>query len=171
MITFKQYLNEAPARESRLVNDVDRALNAAVRGATKLDHITNAQWWSIGRARVTTAISNNLRLAMNVLSPPLRNTAVVFHMDVRDTRPLTLPSALSKDQLPFDAVVIVEPMNGDIIAVPSLRQPLKSTFFNGRGAGFADLMRIKDVVKVATKNLTFYARNYKARRGQSIFGH
>ena len=166
MITFKQYLNEAPARESRLVNDVDRALNAAVRGATKLDHITNAQWFS-----TTTVKSNNLRLAMNVLSPPLRNTAVVFHMDVRDTRPLTLPSALSKDQLPFDAVVIVEPMNGDIIAVPSLRQPLKSTFFNGRGAGFADLMRIKDVVKVATKNLTFYARNYKARRGQSIFGH
>jgi len=164
MITFKQYLNEAPARESRLVNDVDRALNAAVRGATKLDHITNAQWFS------TTAKSNNLRVAMNVLSPPLRNTAVVFYMDVRDTRPLTLPSALSKDGLPFDAVVIVEPMNGDIIAVPSLRQPLKSTFFNGRG-GRSDAVRIKDVVKAATKNLTFYARNYKARRGQSIFGH
>ena len=164
MITFKQYLNEAPARESRLVNDVDRALNAAVRGATKLDHITNAQWFS------TTAKSNNLRVAMNVLSPPLRNTAVVFFMDVRDTRPLTLPSALSKDGLPFDAVVIVEPMNGDIIAVPSLRQPLKSTFFNGRG-GRSDAVRIKDVVKAATKNLTFYARNYKARRGQSIFGH
>ena len=164
MITFKQYLNEAPARESRLVNDVDRALNAAVRGATKLDHITNAQWFS------TTAISNNLRLALNVLSPPLRNTAVVFFMDVRDERPLTLPSALSKDQLPFDAVVIVEPMNGDIIAVPSLRQPLKSTFFNGRG-GRSDAVRIKDVVKAATKNLTFYARNYKARPGQSIFGH
>ena len=164
MITFKQYLNEAPARESRLVNDVDRALNAAVRGATKLDHITNAQWFS------TTAKSNNLRVAMNVLSPPLRNTAVVFYMDVRDTRPLTLPSALSKDGLPFDAVVIVEPINGDIIAVPSLRQPLKSTFFNGRG-GRSDAVRIKDVVKAATKNLTFYARNYKARRGQSIFGH
>ena len=164
MITFKQYLNEAPARESRLVNDVDRALNAAVRGATKLDHITNAQWFS------TTAKSNNLRVAMNVLSPPLRNTAVVFFMDVRDTRPLTLPSALSKDGLPLDAVVIVEPMNGDIIAVPSLRQPLKSTFFNGRG-GRSDAVRIKDVVKAATKNLTFYARNYKARRGQSIFGH
>ena len=164
MITFKQYLNEAPARESRLVNDVDRALNAAVRGATKLDHITNAQWFS------TTAKSNNLRVAMNVLSPPLRNTAVVFYMDVRDTRPLTLPSALSKDGLPFDAVVIVEPMNGDIIAVPSLRQPLKSTFFNGRG-GRSDAVRIKDVVKAATKNLTFYARNYKARPGQSIFGH
>ena len=164
MITFKQYLNEAPARESRLVNDVDRALNAAVRGATKLDHITNAQWFS------TTAKSNNLRVAMNVLSPPLRNTAVVFFMDVRDTRPLTLPSALSKDGLPFDAVVIVEPMNGDIIAVPSLRQPLKSTFFNGRG-GRSDAVRIKDVVKAATKNLTFYARNYKARPGQSIFGH
>ena len=165
MITFKQYLNEAPARESRLVNDVDRALNAAVRGATKLDHITNAQWFS-----TTTVKSNNLRLVMNVLSPPLRNTAVVFHMDIRDTRPLTLPSALSKDGLPFDAVVIVEPMNGDIIAVPSLRQPLKSTFFNGRG-GRSDAVRIKDVVKAATKNLTFYARNYKARRGQSIFGH
>ena len=164
MITFKQYLNEARARESRLVNDVDRALNAAVRGATKLDHITNAQWFS------TTAKSNNLSLALNVLSPPLRNTAVVFYMDVRDTRPLTLPSALSKDGLPFDAVVIVEPLKGDIIAVPSLRQPLKSTFFNGRG-GRSDAVRIKDVVKAATKNLTFYARNYKARRGQSIFGH
>ena len=170
MITFKQYLNEAPARESRLVNDVDRALNAAVRGATKLDHITNAQWFS------TTAKSNNLRVAMNVLSPPLRNTAVVFFMDVRDTRPLTLPSALSKDGLPFAAAVIVEPMNGDIIAVPSLRQPLKSTFSNGRGAlghgdRLANMFRIDKVVKAATKNLTFYARNYKARRGQSIFGH
>ena len=160
MITFKQYLNEAPARESRLVNDVDRALNAAVRGATKLDHITNAQWFS-----TTTVKSNNLRLAMNVLSPPLRKTAVVFHMDIRDERPLTVPSPLSKDQLPFDAVVIVEPINGDMIAVPSLRRPLHSTFSNGRGSQ-SDAHRIKEIVKAATKNIVFYARNHhKARRG------
>ena len=86
-------------------------------------------------------------------------------MDVVDTRPLTLPSALSKDQLPFDAAVIIELINGDIIAVPSLSQPLKSTFSNGRG-GRSDAVRIDGIVKVATKNLVFYARNHhKARRG------
>ena len=160
MITFKQYLNEAPARESRLVNDVDRALNASVRAATGLNYITHAQWFS-----TTTVKSNNLRLAMNVLSPPLRKTAVVFHMDIRDERPLTVPSPLSKDQLPFDAVVIVEPINGDMIAVPSLRQPLKSTFSNGRG-GRSDAFRIDAIVKAATKNIVFYARNHhKVRRG------
>ena len=160
MITFKQYLNEAPARESRLVNDVDRALNASVRAATGLNYITHAQWFS-----TTTVKSNNLRLAMNVLSPPLRKTAVVFHMDIRDERPLTVPSPLSKDQLPFDAVVIVEPINGDMIAVPSLRRPLHSTFSNGRG-GRSDAHRIKEIVKAATKNIVFYARNHhKARRG------
>ena len=166
MISFKQYLNETPAQRAawaagpsltpteqrRLVNDVDRALNASVRTATKLNHITHAQWFS-----TTTVKSNNLRLAMNILSPPLRKTAVVFHMDIRDDRPLTLPSALSKDQLPFDAVVIVEPINGDMIAVPSLRRPLHSTFSNGRGAQ-SDAHRIKDIVKAASKNLTFYAR-------------
>ena len=179
MISFKQYLNETPAQRAawaagpsltpteqrRLVNDVDRALNASVRAATGLNYITHAQWFS-----TTTVKSNNLRLAMNVLSPPLRKTAVVFHMDIRDERPLTVPSPLSKDQLPFDAVVIVEPINGDMIALPSIRQPLKSTFSSGRGAG-SDASRISDIVKIATKNLTFYARNYKARPGQSIFGH
>ena len=179
MISFKQYLNETPAQRAawaagpsltpteqrRLVNDVDRALNASVRAATGLNYITHAQWFS-----TTTVKSNNLRLAMNVLSPPLRKTAVVFHMDIRDERPLTVPSPLSKDQLPFDAVVIVEPINGDMIALPSIRQPLKSTFSSGRGAG-SDASRISDIVKIATKNLTFYARNYKAPPGQSIFGH
>ena len=168
MISFKQYLNETPAQRAawaagpsltpteqrRLVNDVDRALNASVRAATGLNYITHAQWFS-----TTTVKSNNLRLAMNVLSPPLRKTAVVFHMDIRDERPLTVPSPLSKDQLPFDAVVIVEPINGDMIALPSIRQPLKSTFSSGRGAG-SDASRISDIVKIATKNLTFYARNH-----------
>ena len=176
MISFKQYLNEDAgdraaqkdrewlAKKIDLLGMVKKQLDDSVRTAHNLNHINSARWVRDKRA------SNNVRLAMNVLSPPLRNTAVVFVLNVVDTRPLTLPSPLSKDGLPFDAVVIVEPMNGDIIAVPSLRQPLKSTFFNGRG-GRSDAVRIKDVVKAATKNLTFYARNYKARPGQSIFGH
>ena len=94
----------------------------------------------------------------------------MFYLDVKDARPLPLPSALSKDGLPFDAAVIVEPINGDLIAVPSLSQPLKSTFSNGRGAAaagkLANMFRIDKVVKAATQNLTFYARNHhKAHRG------
>ena len=171
MISFKQYLNEDAgdraaqkdrewlAKKIDLLGMVKKQLDDSVRAAHNLNHITSARWVRDKRA------SNNVRLAMNVLSPPLRNTAVVFVLNVVDTRPLTLPSPLSKDGLPFDAVVIVEPMNGDIIAVPSLRQPLKSTFFNGRG-GRSDAVRIKDVVKAATKNLVFYARNHhKTRRG------
>jgi len=177
MITFKEFLNEDAgdraaqkdrewlAKKNDLIDLVDKHLNASVRTATNLNHITHAQWFS-----TRTVKSNNLRLAMNVLSPPLRKTAVVFHMDIRDDRPATLPSALSKDGLPFDAVVIVEPINGDLIAVPSIRQPLKSTFSSGRGAAaagkLANMFRIDKIVKAATQNLTFYARNHhKAKRG------
>ena len=176
MITFKEFLNEDAgdraaqkdrewlAQNSNLADDVGRALDAAVRTAHNLNHITSAKWWS------TTAKSNNVRLVLNKLSPPLRNAAIVFYLDIKDARPLTLPSALSKDGLPFDAAVIVEPINGDLIAVPSLSQPLKSTFSNGRGAAaagkLANMFRIDKVVKAATQNLTFYARNHhKAKRG------
>ena len=176
MITFKEFLNEDAgdraaqkdrewlAQNSNLADDVGRALDAAVRTAHNLNYITSAKWWS------TTAKSNNVRLALNKLSPPLRNAAIVFYLDVKDARPLTLPSALSKDGLPFDAAVIVEPINGDLIAVPSLSQPHKSTFSNGRGAAaagkLANMFRIDKVVKAATQNLTFYARNHhKAKRG------
>ena len=176
MITFKEFLNEDAgdraaqkdrewlAQNSNLADDVGRALDAAVRTAHNLNYITSAKWWS------TTAKSNNVRLVLNKLSPPLRNAAIVFYLDVKDARPLTLPSALSKDGLPFDAAVIVEPINGDLIAVPSLSQPLKSTFSNGRGAAaagkLANMFRIDKVVKAATQNLTFYARNHhKAKRG------
>ena len=177
MITFKEFLNEDAgdraaqkdrewlAKKNDLIDLVDKHLNASVRTATNLNHITHAQWFS-----TRTVKSNNLRLAMNVLSPPLRNAAIVFYLDIKDARPLTLPSALSKDGLPFDAAVIVEPINGDLIAVPSLSQPLKSTFSNGRGAAaagkLANMFRIDKVVKAATQNLTFYARNHhKAKRG------
>ena len=108
---------------------------------------------------------------MNTLSRPLRDTAVVLALNVVDTRPATVPGPLSSSQLPFDAVVIVEPVNGDMIAVPSIRQPLKSTFSNGRGAlghgdRLANMFRIDKVVKAATKNIVFYARNHhKTRRG------
>ena len=177
MISFKQYLNEDAgdraaqkarewlAKKIDLLGMVKKQLDDSVRTAHNLNHITSARWVRDKRA------SNNVRLAMNVLAPPLRNTAVVFVLNVVDTRPLTLPSPLSKDGLPFDAAVIVEPMNVDIIAVPSLRQPLKSTFSNGRGAlghgdRLANMFRIDKVVKAATKNLVFYARNHhKARRG------
>ena len=169
MISFKQYLiNEAPdvdpVQAGRLIGAVGRALDSSVRTAHNLNYITSAKW-RLMRLGGGGWSSTNLRLAMNVLSPPLRDAAAVFTLDVVDTRPLTLPSALSKDQLPFDAAVIIELINGDIIAVPSLSQPLKSTFSNGRG-GRSDAFRIDGIVKVATKNLVFYARNHhKARRG------
>jgi hypothetical protein len=166
MITFKQYLNEAPAAASasRLPTDVGRALNTSVRVAHNLNYITSAKW-RLMRGKAAYWSSDNLRLAMNTLSPPLRSTAVVFVLDVVDTRPLGVPSPLSKDQLPFDAVVIVEPINGDMIAVPSLRQPLKSTFSNGRG-GRSDAFRIDAIVKAATRNIVHYARHHhSARRG------
>ena len=176
MITFKEFLNEDAgdraaqkdrewlAQNTKLADDVGRALDDSVSTAHNLNHITSAKWWS------TTAKSNNVRLVLNKLSPPLRNAAIVFYLDIKDARPLTLPSALSKDGLPFDAAVIVEPINGDLIAVPSLSQPLKSTFSNGRGAAaagkLANMFRIDKVVKAATQNLTFYARNHhKAKRG------
>jgi hypothetical protein len=102
---------------------------------------------------------------MNTLSPPLRKTAVVFALRVDDTRPATVPGPLSSSKLPFDAVVIVEPVNGDMIAVPSLRQPLKSVFSSGRGSQ-SDAFRINDIVKAATRNIVFYAhQHHSTRRG------
>ena len=173
MISFKQYLNETPAEQQRLLTDVERALNTSVRAASGLNYITSAHWSrEVGRPLFwSSQESNNLRVVMNTLSPPLRKAAVVFALRVVDTRPLTLSSPLSKDGLPFDAVVVVEPVNGDMIAVPSLRQPHKSTFSNGRGAlghgdRLANMFRIDKVVKAATKNLVFYARNHhKTKRG------
>ena len=176
MITFKEFLNEDAgdraaqkdrewlAKKNDLIDLVKKHLNDSVRTAHNLNYITSVKWWS------TTAKSNNVRLVLNKLSPPLRNAAIVFYLDVKDARPLTLPSVLSKDGLPFDAAVIVEPINGDLIAVPSLSQPLKSTFSNGRGAAaagkLANMFRIDKIVKAATQNLTFYARNHhKAKRG------
>ena len=181
MISFKEYLHETPeqraswaagptltpAEQKRLLADVGRALDASVRAASGLNYITSARWVrEVGRPLFwPSQAANNLRVAMNVLSPPLRKTAVMFALLVKDTRPATVPSPLSKDQLPFDAVVIVEPINGDMIAVPSIRQPLKSTFSSGRGAG-SDAFRIRDIVKTATKNIVFYAHNHLlTRRG------
>ena len=174
MITFKEFLNEDAgdraaqkdrewlAKKNDLIDLVKKHLNDSVRTAHNLNHITSAKW-------ARRPLTNNVRLAMNALSPPLRNTAVVFTLDVKDARPLTLPSPLSKDGLPFDAAVIVEPINGDLIAVPSLSQPLKSTFSNGRGAAaagkLANMFRIDKVVKAATQNLVFYARNHHKAKG------
>ena len=185
MISFKQYLNEDAgdraaqkdrewlAKKIDLLGMVKKQLDDSVRTAHNLNHITSAHWSrDVGRPLFwSSQESNNLRVVMNTLSPPLRKAAVVFALRVVDTRPLTLSSPLSKDGLPFDAVVVVEPVNGDMIAVPSLRQPHKSTFSNGRGAlghgdRLANMFRIDKVVKAATKNLVFYARNHhKTRRG------
>jgi hypothetical protein len=167
MISFKQYLNETPAEQQRLLTDVERALNTSVRAASGLNYITSAHWSrDVGRPLFwSSQESNNLRVAMNTLSPPLRKTAVVFALRVDDTRPATVPGPLSSSKLPFDAVVIVEPVNGDMIAVPSLRQPLKSVFSSGRGSQ-SDAFRIKDIVKAATRNIVFYAhQHHSTRRG------
>jgi len=167
MISFKQYLNETPAEQQRLLTDVERALNTSVRAASGLNYITSAHWSrEVGRPLFwSSQESNNLRVAMNTLSPPLRKTAVVFALRIDDTRPATVPGPLSASQLPFDAVVIVEPVNGDMIAVPSLRQPLKSVFSSGRGSQ-SDAFRINDIVKAATRNIVFYARqHHSTRRG------
>ena len=167
MISFKQYLNETPAEQQRLLTDVERALNTSVRAASGLNYITSAHWSrEVGRPLFwSSQESNNLRVAMNTLSPPLRKTAVVFALRVVDTRPATVPGPLSASQLPFDAVVIVEPVNGDMIAVPSLRQPLKSTFSSARGSK-SDALRINTIVKAATRNIVFYAhQHHSTRRG------
>ena len=188
MITFKEYLNEDAgdraaqkdrewlAKKIDLIELVKKQLNDSVRTAHNLNYITSAKW-RLWRGQAGGWSSSNLRRVLSALKPDLQKTAVVFALEVKDTRPKHLDDGpLGARQLPFGAVVVVDPVEGNMIAVPDIRQPQKSTFSKGHGAHrlkagrgeirLANMFRIDKVVKAATQNLVFYARNHhKTKRG------
>ena len=172
------------AKKIDLVDLVKKQLDDSIRVAHNLNYITSAKW-HLWRGQAGGWSSSNLRKVLSYhLKPDLQKTAVVFALEVKDTRPKDGP--LGARKLPFGAVVVVDPVEGNMIAVPDIRQPLKSTTFSkGYGAHWqgvsrsysskkigssefrlANMFRIDKVVKAATQNLVFYARNHhKARRG------
>ena len=188
MITFKEYLNEDAgdraaqkdrewlAKKIDLIELVKKQLNDSVRTAHNLNYITSAKW-RLWRGQAGGWSSSNLRRVLSALKPDLQKTAVVFSLLVDDTRPKDGP--LGTHQFSFLAVVIVEPINGDMIAVPSLLKPHEYIRRNGQSMRpllrndprerippKPDAVRIKDIVKAATQQLTFYARNHhKIKRG------
>ena len=178
MITFKEFLNEDAgdraaqtdrewlAKKIDLIELVKKQLNDSVRTAHNLNYITSAKW-RLWRGQAGGWSSSNLRRVLSTLKPDLQKTAVVFALEVKDTRPKDGP--LGTHRLPFHAVVVVDPVEGNMIAVPDIRQPQKSTFSNGRGAAaagkLANMFRIDKVVKAATQNLVFYARNHHKAKG------
>jgi hypothetical protein len=178
MISFKQYLNEITSKQNRLITDLRRALDSSVRTAHNLNYITSATWRPAAPQFWVGRDLTNLRKVLSVtLKPDLQKTARVFELDVVDTRPKDGP--LGTHQFSFLAVVIVDPINGDMIAVPSLHKP--HDYIRSHGQITRPLMhndprsqilpkpdavRIKDIVKAATEQLTFYARNHhKIKRG------
>ena len=179
------------AKQIDLIDLVKKQLNDSVRVAHNLNYITSAKW-RLWRGQAGGWSSSNIRKVISTLKPNLQKTAVVFALEVKDTRPKHLDDGpLGARQLPFGAVVVVDPVEGNMIAVPDIRQPHKSTFSKGYGAAWtvlpphhgvsrsyssrkvgnnefrlANMFRIDKVIKVATQNIVFYARNHhKARRG------
>ena len=161
------------AKKIDLIELVKKQLNDSVRTAHNLNYITSAKW-RLWRGQAGGWSSSNLRRVLSALKPDLQKTAVVFALEVKDTRPKDGP--LGTHRLPFHAVVVVDPVEGNMIAVPDIRQPQKSTFSKGHGAHrlkagrgeirLANMFRIDKVVKAATQNLVFYARqHHSTRRG------
>jgi len=192
VLSFKEYLNEAPDGQKRLIADLRRALDSSVRTAHKLNHIISATWKPASR-KFLSVYEFNLRVAFR--SAGVRGfasfntdahmklalkTMVMFELDVVDTRPDDGP--LGTQKLPFLAAVVVNPVNGDMFAIPSLLNPRAILFSHGgpsrplhhqygippadarrmRVAPKHDVVRIKEIVARATKNLVFYARNHKS---------
>ena len=163
MISFKEYLLEAfgdSAKHYKAIQTVERALDQATRPYQRMhdaswERYMGPKFCNYSRhasPRGTRAEGQFLKKAKELwLQGDLATYAVIWLLNFdQSTRPTTGP--LSDKQLKMDQAVIAEPVNGEIIVVPSIRTPQPAFRYKFSG--------ISTAVKQAIQSLKFFADNH-----------
>ena len=158
MISFKEHLAEAfgdSAKYYKAIQTVEAALDQAKR---PYERMHEAEWVRyIGPKfrgnRITTVPELQfLRKAKELwLKGDLATHAVIWLLDFdQSTRPTMGP--LSASKLKMDVAVIAEPVNGEVIVVPSISRPQPAFHYKFNA--------ISAAVRQATTTLKFFADNH-----------
>ena len=159
MISFKEHLAEAfgdSAKHYKAIQTVERALDVATR---PYERMHEASWerymgpkFRFRPGYNTRAEGQFLKKAKELwLQGDLATHAVIWLLKFdQSTRPTMGP--LSDQKLKMDQAVIAEPVNGEIIVVPSIRTPQPAFRYKFSG--------ISTAVKQAIGPLKFFADNH-----------
>ena len=159
MISFKEYLLEAfgdSAKHYKAIQTVERALDQATRPYQRQHDATWERYmgpkFRIRPGFTTRAEGQFLKKAKERwLQGDLATYAVIWLLNFdQSTRPTTGP--LSDKQLKMDQAVIADPVNGEIIVVPSIRTPQPAVRYKFSG--------IPTAVRQAIEPLKFFADNH-----------
>ena len=158
MVSFREYLAEAfgdSAKHYKAIQTVERALDQAKR---PYERQHEAEWVrymgpKFRGNRITTR--PELQFLKNAkelwLQGDLATHAVIWLLNFdQSTRPTMGP--LSDQKLKMDQAVIAEPVNGEIIVVPSIRTPQPAFRYKFSG--------ISTAVRQAIEPLKFFADNH-----------
>tara|TARA_Y100000310_G_C20494592_1_gene720893 strand:+ start:456 stop:956 length:501 start_codon:yes stop_codon:yes gene_type:complete len=159
MISFKEHLAEAfgdSAKHYKAIQTIERALDVATR---PYERMHEASWerymgpkFRFRPGYNTRAEGQFLKKAKELwLQGDLATHAVIWLLKFdQSTRPTMGP--LSDQKLKMDQAVIAEPVNGEIIVVPSIRTPQPAFRYKFSG--------ISTAVKQAIGPLKFFADNH-----------
>ena len=159
MISFKEYLLEAfgdSAKHYKAIQTVERALDVATRPYQRMHEASWERYMGPkfrGRPGFTTRPELQfLKKAKELwLQGDLATHAVIWLLNFdQSTRPTMGP--LSDQKLKMDQAVIAEPVNGEIIVVPSIRTPQPAFRYKFSG--------ISTAVRQAIEPLKFFADNH-----------
>ena len=159
MISFREHLAEAfgdSAKHYKAIQTVEAALDQATR---PYERMHEASWeryigpkFSFRPGYNTRAEGQFLKKAKELwLQGDLATHAVIWLLDFdQSTRPTMGP--LSAKELKMDVAVIVEPVNREIIVVPSISRPQPAFHYKFNA--------ISAAVRHATTTLKFFADNH-----------
>ena len=159
MISFKEHLAEAfgdSAKHYKAIQTVERALDVATRPYQRMHEASWERYMGPkfrGRPGFTTRPELQfLKKAKELwLQGDLATHAVIWLLNFdQSTRPTMGP--LSDQKLKMDQAVIAEPVNGEIIVVPSIRTPQPAFRYKFSG--------ISTAVRQAIEPLKFFADNH-----------
>ena len=159
MVSFREYLIEAfgdSAKHYKAIQGVERALDVATRPYQRMHEASWERYMGPkfrGRPGFTTRPELQfLKKAKELwLQGDLATHAVIWLLNFdQSTRPTMGP--LSDQKLKMDQAVIAEPVNGEIIVVPSIRTPQPAFRYKFSG--------ISTAVRQAIEPLKFFADNH-----------
>ena len=169
MISFREYLVEAfgdSAKYYKAIQTVEAALDQAKR---PYERMHEAEWVRYMGPRFRGRPGHTTRPELQFLKKAkelwlkgdLATHAVIWLLDFdQSTRPTMGP--LSASKLKMDVAVIAEPVNGEIIVVPSIGTPHPAFRYvrhksSGKAIAFSG---IQTAVRQATATLKFFADNH-----------
>ena len=158
MVSFREYLIEAfgdSAKHYKAIQTVEAALDQATRPYERMHEASWVRYMGpkFRGNRITTVPELQfLRKAKELwLKGDLATHAVIWLLDFdQSTRPTMGP--LSAKELKMDVAVIVEPVNREIIVVPSISRPQPAFRYK-----FA---QVRGAVAQAIQSLKYFADNH-----------